>query len=219
VPDREVLELLRELSRVGGVRVELVSGRPRAWLDAWFEAMPIALWAEHGSWYRPQGLEAWQRTAPQPAEWLDTFVPIMERFVVALPGSHLEVKDASVVWHSREALDGPATERTRQLRSLLHETAGAGHVDVLDGRRTVEVRPHWMGKAIVVRHLLQAGVGPAQIVAFGDDPSDEELFQALPRESLIVAVGPHIVRADYRLTDHRDVRDLLRHVIRDPWHA
>ena len=52
LPDATALELLAEVSQSPGVDVHIVSGRPRQFLDRWFDRLPIALWAEHGFWRR-----------------------------------------------------------------------------------------------------------------------------------------------------------------------
>jgi len=42
------------------------------------------------------------------------------------------------------------------------------------------------------------------------DRTDEDLFRALPDTSITVAVGPALASARYRVTDYREVRQLLR---------
>ena len=52
-PDAEVLTLLGDLANAPGLEVDLVSGRARATLAAWFAHLPVSLGAEHGFWHRP----------------------------------------------------------------------------------------------------------------------------------------------------------------------
>jgi trehalose 6-phosphate synthase/phosphatase len=64
----------------------------------------------------------------------------------------------------------------------------------------------------VVPAVLAANAG-ALIVAIGDDTTDEELFSALPPESIRVRVGPGESRAEVRLEGVAQVRELLRLVL------
>ena len=85
----------------------------------------------------------------------------------------------------------------------------SGIDEVIDGKMVIEVRRAGVSKAIAARHVAAAGVDPVLIVAFGDDHTDEELFAALPAQSLTVAVGADIAVADHRLVDVADVRRVL----------
>ncbi|MGE0555739.1 MAG: bifunctional alpha,alpha-trehalose-phosphate synthase (UDP-forming)/trehalose-phosphatase, partial [Gemmatimonadales bacterium] len=59
VPDAELLELLRELTRLPETEVHVVSGRPRRFLQRWLGALPLGLHAEHGAWSRPPAASEW----------------------------------------------------------------------------------------------------------------------------------------------------------------
>jgi trehalose 6-phosphate synthase/phosphatase len=60
--------------------------------------------------------------------------------------------------------------------------------------------------------LLVAGQDP-DILAIGDDWTDEDLFNALPESSVTVAVGRRGSSADYQLPDDQAVRRLLEAIV------
>ncbi len=47
------------------------------------------------------------------------------------------------------------------------------------------------------------------ILAVGDDPTDDDLFRALPAEAVTVGVGFRTTLARWRLANPRAVRELL----------
>jgi trehalose 6-phosphate synthase/phosphatase len=91
-PDEEALTLLRIVAATPGLRVDLVSGRPRETLEQWVGHFPIGLWAEHGFWQRRDG--DWIAATRMAPDWLDRLRPLLEQFTAATPGSQVEIKSA-----------------------------------------------------------------------------------------------------------------------------
>ena len=100
---------------------------------------------------------------------------------------------------------------------LLGNTLSNQPLEVLEGKKTIEVR--WLG----VRKAVVAEVGASSgrcRIAFGDDQTDEDLFRALPPSSLTVAVGEllHLPRFDVRGLSRGQiaapVADERQHVLR-----
>ena len=213
-PDAELLELLQLLSVIPTIHLELVSGRPRETLNDWFGHLPILLWAEHGFWRRDTGATTWHAGARVPARWIDRIYPILEQFTASTPGSHIEIKTASVAWHYRGAHREFGARQAHELRMLLGDALSNQPLEVLEGKKVIEVRFRGISKAIVA-HPLVPGEHPGAIVAFGDDRTDEDLFRALPPSSVTIAVGNRLTGARYQVDDHRDVRQILRSLLLD----
>jgi trehalose 6-phosphate synthase/phosphatase len=76
----------------------------------------------------------------------------------------------------------------------------------------LEVRPRGVSKAEVVTRILSSGVSPSRIVAIGDDRTDEDMFMALPSESVTVHVGAGRTAAQYQLAGVGAVRALLHQI-------
>ena len=207
-PDAEVLLLLNALATAPGIALEIVSGRPRATLAAWFEHLPIVLWAEHGFWRRAADGGAWQAAAAIDARAFERIQEILEQFTTSTPGSRIEVKTASLAWHYRGAHPGFGARQAHELRMLLGDSLSNQPLEVLEGKKVIEVRFRGISKAVVA-HGIAPGQSDNSIVAFGDDRTDEDLFRALPATSVTVAVGQRLAGARYMVRDHRAVRELL----------
>jgi trehalose 6-phosphate synthase/phosphatase len=208
-PDEDLLELLDGLATSPGVALDIVSGRPRDTLEQWFGHLPIALWAEHGFWFRAPRGDAWSAAMQVPSDWLARIAPILEQFVDSTPGAHLEVKTASLAWHYRNAQRDFGTRQAHELRMLLGDLLSNQPFEVLEGKKVIEVRLRGVNKG-VVGHRVVAEAGPATaIIAVGDDRTDEDLFRALPDSSITVAVGRRWTSARFCLEDYRAVRQML----------
>jgi trehalose 6-phosphate synthase/phosphatase len=212
-PDEELLALLQALATTSGIQLELVSGRPRETLDAWFGDLPILLWAEHGFWQRQRPGQPWQPATTVAPGWMDRIHPILEQFTASTPGSHIEIKTASVAWHYRGAHRDFGARQAHELRMLLGDALSNQPLEVLEGKKVIEVRLRGITKAVVAQIPVVAGAAPVLAVAFGDDRTDEDLFRALPPSSLTVAVGQHLSGARYQLEDYRAVRQVLRSLL------
>ena len=213
-PDAELLALLRDLAATPDLTLEIVSGRPRGPLEAWFSDLPIALWAEHGFWYRAAGSGLWHAAAPVAPDWMDRVRPILNQFTESTPGSHVEVKTASVAWHYRAAQREFGTRQAHELRMLLGVALSNQPLEVLEGSKVIEVRLRGIGKTIVGHRPASGLADGGAIVAFGDDATDDELFRSLPADSITVGVGSRPIYPRFRVADHRAVRQLLRTLVR-----
>jgi trehalose 6-phosphate synthase/phosphatase len=213
-PDQELTALLAELSAAPGLTVEIVSGRPRETLDKWFGHLPVRLWAEHGFWQRRGPRHPWTPAAPIRADWADRILPILRQFTATTPGSALEQKTASIAWHFRGAQREFGARQAHELRMLLGDALSNQPMEVLEGKKVIEIRLRGVSKSVVAH---DDGDDPSRVVvAFGDDQTDAELFHALPPASLTVAVGETLRVGRYRVAGFRDVRRLLRMLVEAP---
>ena len=208
-PDHAVFALMEQLLRTPSLDVALVSGRSRDTLQAWFGHLPLPMWAEHGLWHRPADARSWRETVAGSSAWMHDVVPTIQQAASAAAGARVERKVSSVAFHYREADPTVGLRAASALRRQLVEVIADRPLEVIDGKMVIEVRRAGVSKAIAARHVAAAGVDPVLIVAFGDDHTDEELFAALPAQSLTVAVGADIAVADHRLVDVADVRRVL----------
>jgi trehalose 6-phosphate synthase/phosphatase len=211
VPDDELLQLIAALTACEGLSIHLVSGRPRGWLEQWFGHLPIALWAEHAFWHRPAAGEPWQAAAPDSNTWMGRVMPMLEQFTASTPGARIEKKDASVAWHYRQADPEFGARQAHELRMLLGDALSNQPLEVLEGKKVIEIRRRGVGKGSVAARLLH-GVDD-MIVAIGDDQTDEELFAALPSTAITIAAGSAPTVAKHRLADHCAVREVLWAVV------
>jgi trehalose 6-phosphate synthase/phosphatase len=214
-PDDEILSLLDAVATSPGVNVDIVSGRPREILHAWFDDHPLALWAEHGFWHRPLPGAEWQAAAVMRPEPLDRIRHMLEQFTASTPGSRLEVKSASIAWHYRAVQREFGARQAHELRMLLGDALSNQPFQVLEGDKVIEVRLRGVSKAVVAQRVHADTSPDTLVVAIGDDRTDDELFRALPVSALTVAVGRRPTSARFRVDDYHAVRQILRVLVAD----
>ena len=214
-PDDDLLDLLHTLARRRGFRVDIVSGRAHRDLELWLGDLPVALWGEHGFWHRSRPGNPWTMASDVPHGWMESIAPILSEVAERTPGSFVEHKTASIAWHYRLAEPTLSTRQAHALRTRLNTELRDETFNVLEGKAVIEVRLRSVSKALVAERAL-ANVSPeTTIVAIGDDQTDEELFRALPRSSVTVAVGTEPSNATCRVADYREVRRMLRSLLDD----
>jgi trehalose 6-phosphate synthase/phosphatase len=215
VPDRELLTLLQQLASAPGIRVELVSGRPREFLEQWFGDLGASLWAEHGFWRRRHPGDAWESATALSADWMGPVRRIFEQFAASTPGTSVEARSASLAWHYRAAAKDFGARQARDLRSLLGDMLVNQPLEIVEGKKIVEVRVRGIGKGFVAERIsAEASAGDA-LLAIGGDRSAEDMFRAVPVAAVTVAVGDSSAAARFRLDDWRGVRRLLLSLARD----
>lgn len=209
-PDHQLLSLLAALSRRANTMVEILSGRARNEIEQWFGTLPIALSAEHGIWRRSKPTCPWEPSVDvSHLDWLPEVRRILEEFAAETPGAFVEEKTASMAWHYRNVGRGYGEMQARELRVRLSQAMVGRAVDIIEGKKVLEIRPRGTNKAAVVQRLLSQDPAPALIVAVGDDRADEELFAALPPLSISMHVGPGASLSTHRLRDSAAARAFL----------
>jgi trehalose 6-phosphate synthase/phosphatase len=206
-PDKELVRLLEVLTKGRKNEVVIISGRSRDTLDSWFGGLDIGLAAEHGTWVRDRGM-GWEMVEPMRDDWKKEVRPFLERYVDRTPGSFIEEKGFSLVWHFRKAVPGLGTARARQLKDeLLLLTANLGLV-VLEGSEIVEIKSARINKGKAVLRWLTRGRWDF-ILAVGDDRTDEDVFAVLPESAYSIKVRLTPSQAKYNVESPDDARSLL----------
>lgn len=207
-PDPELLEMLDSLCADPSNEVVIVSGRPRNHLERWFGNLHAGLIAEHGIWLRSPS-NIWKCLNGTSTEWKERVRPILQLHVDRLPGAMLEEKEFSLAWHYRRADPAQASIRAAELLDDISDFTRNIDVQVLEGDKVLEVRTTSVTKGTAALEWLRA-LRPDFVLAIGDDWTDEDLFQVLPRTAYSVKVGLAPTNAKYHLGTHAAVRRLLR---------
>jgi trehalose 6-phosphate synthase/phosphatase len=212
VPTDALISLLTRLAAVPSNTVAVVSGRSREVLERWLGSVE-GLWlaAEHGATVRAPDTREWELFRPGSADhWKERVRPVLEHFVDRTPGSLIEEKEFSVVWHYRmsdpEFGEWLANELVSTLEQMLAET----DLRAFRGRKIVEVKPVWANKGEVLARLSESDAGaPSFCLAAGDDRTDEDLFARLPADAWTIHVGGNRTRAKFYLSNPEEMRALL----------
>jgi len=135
--------------------------------------------------------------------------PILELYSDRTPGSLVEEKDFSLVWHYRRADPCLASVRVQELRGALASLTENLDVGIFEGSKILEIRRYGISKGHAVEHLSM-GKKWDFLLAAGDDYTDEEMFAALPENAYSIKVGQGFSKARFSVDAVQDIRTLLR---------
>ncbi len=211
-PDQELLSMLNALADNPKGEVVIISGRDKDTLDKWFGQSRLGLIAEHGVWVKEKG-GSWRTIEPLRGDWKEKMRPILEWYEDRTPGSFMEEKDFSLVWHYRKADPRLALQRALDLKEALLQLTSNLNLGILDGNKVLEIKSMGIDKGRAALHWLSRGQW-GFVMAMGDDRTDEDLFAVLPETAYSIKVGLSPSRAKYSVDSVEDVRSLLTQLAR-----
>lgn len=206
-PNDELYKILNDLIADEQNTVTIISGRDRHTLEKWFVDVPINLICEHGVWLRKYG-EEWQTLSNVNNDWMPMIRPVLERFVDRTPGSFIEEKNYSLVWHYRKAEPEQSLIRANELKDELLELVGNLNLEIMEGSKVIEVKSGGINKGIAANQFIHNGNFDF-VMAMGDDWTDEFMFKELPNEAVTIKVGIQRTNANYKLESVDAVRKFL----------
>ncbi|MFT6867107.1 MAG: trehalose 6-phosphate synthase/phosphatase [Cyclobacteriaceae bacterium] len=210
-PNRELIDIITKLTADKKNRVVVISGRGREILQTWLGAYNLELVAEHGVWIKEKNKE-WRTLISLGHDWKREIMKVLEGYVDRTPGSFVEQKDYSLVWHYRKVETGLGEERTRELTSRLKYATVDKNLKVLEGNKVVEIKNSEIDKGRAAK-LWLINHPSDFVMACGDDWTDEDTFRAMPKDSYSIKVGSNSSAANYRVTDFTEIRALLKSLI------
>ncbi len=194
-PTKELLALLTDLSADPHNKVVINSGRDKDTLENWFGHLPIGLAAEHGTFYKEEGV--WHSRINE-IEWDDEILHILEQTISRTPRSKMEVKKTALVWHYRNVDIWLADLRVNQLIRKLISPCTRLNLQIMRGNKVIEIKTADYNKGYEAKRLL-AQDSYDFILAIGDDTTDEDMFAALPKDAITVKIGTVSELAKYDL--------------------
>ncbi len=210
-PDEELYSLLDMLDANPKNKVVLISGRDKQTFERWFGHKHYTLVVEHGVWVRHPGKE-WQMIEPLDASWKESIRSALESYVDRTPGSFIEEKNYSLVWHYRKSDPELGINRAIELKDELTSLVANLNLEILEGNKVVEIKNRGVNKGYAAQKLLHES--PAdKIVAIGDDWTDEFLFTEIPDSAITIKVGLATTIAKYKIENVSEVRNLLRELV------
>lgn len=207
-PDEELLEILEKLTADEKNQVVVISGRDRKTLDEWVGHFPVDIIGEHGVWLKYHDKD-WQTIIGLENSWKKELLPVLNSYVNRTPGSFIEEKDYSLVWHYRRVETGLGELRTRELASHMKYLSHDRNLHVLEGNMVVEIKNSEVNKGVAAKKWLQEFQADF-IMAVGDDWTDEDTFDAMPKTAYTIKVRESTSIARFHLKSHEDVRVLLK---------
>ncbi len=210
-PDNELLEILKALAADSRNSVVIISGRSQEIIEEWFGELEIDLVAEHGVWLRELG-HTWEMIDSLSQDWKKDINPILDLYVERTPGSFVEEKGYSLVWHYRKADVGLGELRARELIDTLNYFTGNLDLQILEGNKVIEIKNSGINKGRAAIKWINREEWPF-IIGIGDDWTDEDLFSAMPDQAFSIRVGFVSTLAKHNIKSYIQVRKLLRDMI------
>eukprot|EP00898_Chlorokybus_atmophyticus_P003806 jgi/Chlat1/4426/Chrsp29S04392 len=136
--------------------VLIISGCKRSRLEEDFGNLPVWLAAEHGLFFRNLKGE-WSSTASVGInlEWLDSVQLVFDYFCERTPRSYVQARETSLVWNYKYAdVEFGRLQARDMLQHLWTGPISNAAVDVVQGYRSVEVRPVGVSKGAAIGKLL-----------------------------------------------------------------
>ena len=138
---------------------------------------------------------------------------MLESYTIRTPGSQIEYKDTSLVWHYRMADPDLGTQRAMELMNTLESYVANTPLSVQQGSKIIEVKPSAIGKGRAAQRWISNGTYEF-ILAVGDDTTDEDLFAAMPEGSWTIKVGlASRSNARFSVPGPAAVRRLLKEIL------
>jgi trehalose 6-phosphate synthase/phosphatase len=212
MPGANLLKLLEKLNKNPRTEVVLISGRDKDTLEGWFGGLNVGLVAEHGVWIKEKG-GGWETIETLTSEWKEEVHPILESWVDRTPGSFIEEKEFSLVWHYRKANPRLGELRARELINNVSNTIANLNLQVLEGSKVVEVKNTGINKGRAALRWISREKWDF-ILAMGDDWTDEDTFKALPSTAWSIKVGFGASAARFSLSSPSKATSLLRKMVR-----
>ena len=212
-PRDEILVLFERLQRADNLDVYIISGRKREDMDQWFSSYGFTLVAEHGYFYKPSGSRRWLMIEENAdLSWMDHIEEIYHHYSGMTPGSSVEVKTASVVWHYRESDPEFGKWKAHQLVAELHELLSNLPVEIHHGKKIVEVSSILVNKGAVLEQLFNRQ-GYDAALCTGDDETDESMFRVVNDRIVSIKVGDGDTAARYRVAGPKALRRSLMQLL------
>jgi trehalose 6-phosphate synthase/phosphatase len=212
IPDTELYKLLDQIAQPVDTKLVLISGRDRETLDTWFGNKNYNLIAEHGAWEREPG-KNWKEKRAVNSEWKTKILPILESFVDSTPGSLIEEKNYSLVWHYRKADIELGVLRALELRHTVSNLILNQELELIEGKKLIEIKASGINKGAAALDFLDGNAADF-ILALGDGSTDEFLFKELPENAYTIKVGSENSAADYYVSNYKEARNFLRELLK-----
>jgi len=207
-PDKNLISILKNLSNDKKNNLVLISGRDRKTLDSWFGDLKINLIAEHGLWIKEKN-KKWHLIENLQDDWKKSVKEVMEIVVDRTPGSFIEEKEYSLVWHFRKVDPKLAKVRSRELKNRLFPRITHENLDIMDGNKVIEVKNAGINKGRAVQQFLN-GHKRDFVLAAGDDVTDEDVFEVLDDKAYSFKMGYGFSKAKYNISSIQKLKDFLR---------
>ena len=209
-PDSELFDLLAKIAQKPQVEICITSGRDKEVLDEWFANTDYRLISNHGVFYRKNKI--WSELEILKNDWMEDVIPVLETFVDRTPGTSLEQKRFSLAWHYRNADLEMAEKRVVEINTVLTSLISNTDLTIMQGNKVLEIKSSKVNKGNAALQVLREKDFD-NIIAFGDNWTDEYMFEDLPVNAHTIKVGLKKTNAKSYLNRVEEVRAFLERLV------
>ncbi|MES2854793.1 MAG: trehalose-phosphatase [Bdellovibrionota bacterium] len=204
------LEVVKELANYPWLDLVIVSGRDGKFMSAQFEGLNVHLAAEHGAKVYSPVLKKWRKRVLRSREsWYPAALKIMSDYAARVPHSQVEKKQFSIAWHYRLAPQEFADFQAKKLVEELEVGLANLPVNVLRGKKVIEIRAMEADKGVFARTFLEDSIYDTFAIALGDDMTDEDLFKSIRGRGVSFKIGTGASAADVAIHSQSKVTEFL----------
>ncbi|KAI7904460.1 glycosyltransferase family 20-domain-containing protein [Cokeromyces recurvatus] len=188
VPSKTMLTYLKQLCKDPKNEVWIISGRDEGTLSNWLgDIDELGLSAEHGSFMRFPGSKRWINLIEHlDMNWKNDVLEIFTYYTERTMGSFIEHKRCAITWHYRLADPVYGAFQAKECQNHLEQAILSKlPIDILVGKKNLEVRPKIVNKGEILKRLLASTMNSYDFVmCCGDDRTDEDMFKVLKKAEL-----------------------------------
>ncbi len=192
-----IRQYLRALAAKPTNEIVFISNLDRKSLDRWLGELDASLVAEHGAWIKEKHGH-WQMVQPMRRGWKKTVMPILQMYTTRTPGSWIEERDFSLIWHFESGGTVATYDRKQELWQAVSDLTEHGSIEVIDHENAMEVVSSGVNKSHIAR-LWIGRHGWDFIMGISGGTSGDDLFHAFPEDSYSIHVGTGRTRARIRM--------------------
>ena len=213
-PGAEIRGLLDRLRLHPSLTVTIISGRTPEDLESFLgDYTEFSFIAEHGASLRRAGSTAWEHLDRNiNYRWKEEVGRILRLHEASTPGSFVEEKRTSLVWHYRRADPEFGDWKARQLVGELEAVTSNLPLHVRLGRKIVEITAASITKGAAVARLLEENRVDLVVVA-GDDTTDESMYLLEVPSLISINVGDRLTQAQQVLSSPAALRNVLEGLV------
>jgi trehalose 6-phosphate synthase/phosphatase len=212
IPSQRLNILIDNICKQKNTDVYIISGRDQKFLSKHFDNFNINLIAEHG-YFKKHANENWlEPNFIENQDWMADILPIFEAFTDRTPGTFIEKKKTSLVWHYRKTDPELASERVVEFKTVLNSLA-SDELQILDIVKGIEVSRGTINKGKSVIDIL-SDTKYDFILCAGDDITDETMFESLSKETFSIKIGRKKTKANYFVDSPDELISVLERLIK-----
>lgn len=204
-PKENLLDTLNTLNSFPNTTVVVLSGRDKRTLESWFRKSNFDFVAEHGSSIKKNN--QWMSKTLD-TSWKEAVLGILNNYIPKLPGAMIEEKEYSIVWHYRNTDAQLSKVRNDTLFDELNGSAQELNINISEEVKSIEIRNLRINKRNALVEWLKSDYDFISFI--GDDLSDEEVFESLPKTAYTIKVGFQDTKANFKVDNNDNILALIQ---------